>query len=76
MRSPNPDRTHQRSTASGRTNAAPPPMSMCDIFMSEKRFIMAIDQGTTGTRVVLFNRDGQIHASAYREIRQIFQKPA
>jgi hypothetical protein len=41
MRSPNPDRTHQRSTASGRTNAAPPPMSMCDIFMSEKRFIMA-----------------------------------
>ncbi len=41
----------------------------------EKRFIMAIDQGTTGTRVVLFNRDGQIHASAYREIRQIFQKP-
>jgi glycerol kinase len=41
----------------------------------EKRFIMAIDQGTTGTRVVLFNHDGQIHASAYREIRQIFQKP-
>ena len=41
----------------------------------EKRFIMAIDQGTTGTRVVLFNHDGQIHSSAYREIRQIFQKP-
>ena len=41
----------------------------------EKRFIMAIDQGTTGTRVVLFNKEGQIHASAYREIKQIFPKP-
>ncbi len=41
----------------------------------EKRFIMAIDQGTTGTRVVLFNNDGLIHSSAYKEINQIFQKP-
>ncbi len=41
----------------------------------EKLFIMAIDQGTTGTHVALFNHDGQIHASAYREIRQIYQKP-
>lgn len=40
-----------------------------------KRFILAIDQGTTGTRVVLFNRDGQIHSSAYREIKQIYQNP-
>ena len=40
-----------------------------------KRFIMAIDQGTTGTRVVLFNHEGQIHSSAYREIKQIYQKP-
>lgn len=41
----------------------------------QKRFIMAIDQGTTGTRVALFNHDGQVHSSAYREIRQIYQKP-
>ncbi len=41
----------------------------------EKRFIMAIDQGTTGTRVVLFNREGQIHSSAYKEIKQIYPKP-
>jgi glycerol kinase len=42
--------------------------------MSEK-YIMAIDQGTTGTRVILFNHDGEIHAIAYREIRQIFPHP-
>ena len=41
----------------------------------EKRFIMAIDQGTTGTKVVLFNREGQIHSSSYREIKQIYPKP-
>lgn len=40
-----------------------------------KRFIMAIDQGTTGTRVILFNEKGRIHSSAYREIKQIYQKP-
>ncbi len=41
----------------------------------DKNFILAIDQGTTGTRVILFNQQGQIHSTAYREIRQIFQKP-
>jgi len=41
----------------------------------EKRFILSIDQGTTGTRVVLFNRMGQIHSSAYLEIKQIYQHP-
>ena len=41
----------------------------------EKRFVMAIDQGTTGTRVVLFNKKGQIHSYAYRSIKQIYQKP-
>ncbi|MFW6137613.1 MAG: glycerol kinase GlpK [Spirochaetota bacterium] len=41
----------------------------------EKKYVMAIDQGTTGTRVILFNHDGQIHAMAYREIKQIFPHP-
>lgn len=40
-----------------------------------KDFIMAIDQGTTGTRVVLFRQDGTVHSSAYREIKQIYPKP-
>jgi glycerol kinase len=41
----------------------------------EKRFVMAIDQGTTSTRVLLFDHEGQVFASAAREIRQIYQKP-
>ncbi len=40
-----------------------------------KKYIMAIDQGTTGTRVILFGHSGDIQASAYREIRQIFANP-
>lgn len=41
----------------------------------EKRFILSIDQGTTGTRVILFNHEGLIHSMAYREIHQIYPKP-
>ena len=40
-----------------------------------KRFIMSIDQGTTGTLVALFDEQGNMHSSSYREIRQIFQHP-
>jgi glycerol kinase len=40
-----------------------------------KKFVMAIDQGTTGTRVILFNHAGEIHAMAYREIRQFYPQP-
>ena len=40
-----------------------------------KKYIMAIDQGTTGTRVMLFDHEGQIVSSAYREIQQIYPKP-
>ncbi len=43
--------------------------------MLEKKYIMAIDQGTTGTRVILFDHSGEIHATAYREIEQIFPNP-
>ncbi|MDD5016915.1 MAG: glycerol kinase GlpK [Eubacteriales bacterium] len=41
----------------------------------DKRFIMAIDQGTTGTRAALFDREGRMHASAYREIAQVYPNP-
>lgn len=41
----------------------------------EKKYIMAIDQGTTGTRVILFNHAGDVHATAYKEIEQIFPQP-
>jgi len=40
-----------------------------------KKFIISIDQGTTGTRVVLFDQKGRIYKSAYREIKQFFPNP-
>jgi glycerol kinase len=40
-----------------------------------KGYILSIDQGTTGTRVILFNHEGGIHSMAYREIRQIYPNP-
>jgi glycerol kinase len=41
----------------------------------DKKYIMAIDQGTTGTRVIFFNHDGRVCSTAYREIRQIYPNP-
>ncbi len=38
-------------------------------------YLAAIDQGTTGTRCILFTLDGRIASSAYREHRQIFPQP-
>ena len=42
--------------------------------MSEQ-FILALDQGTTSSRAILFDRDGRIHGSAQQEFRQIFPHP-
>lgn len=41
----------------------------------KKGFILAIDQGTTGSRVILFDHAGEIHSMAYRELGQIFPQP-
>ena len=38
-------------------------------------FILAIDQGTTGTTVFVVDRDGRIRGRAYAEIRQFYPKP-
>ncbi len=38
-------------------------------------FILAIDQGTTGTRAILYDRRGRAVSSSYQEIRQHFPKP-
>lgn len=38
-------------------------------------FILAIDQGTTGTRALLYNHQGQIAGSAYQEFRQYYPRP-
>lgn len=37
--------------------------------------VMAIDQGTTGTRVILFDHEGGIRASSYEEVEQIYPHP-
>jgi glycerol kinase len=37
--------------------------------------VLALDQGTTGSRAVLYGRDGNQVASAYREFPQYFPKP-
>ena len=39
------------------------------------KLILAIDQGTTGTRTYLFDHLGKVVGSAYREITQYFPKP-
>jgi glycerol kinase len=41
----------------------------------KKTFILALDQGTTGSRAFLLDSKGRIIASAYREFRQYFPKP-
>ena len=38
-------------------------------------YILSIDQGTTSSRAILFNREGQIVETAQQEFEQFFQKP-
>jgi len=38
-------------------------------------YILAIDQGTTGTTTVLYDQNGKIVDKAYREFTQIYPKP-
>ena len=39
------------------------------------RYVLALDQGTTSSRAMLFGRDGRVVAVAQREFPQIFPKP-
>jgi glycerol kinase len=38
-------------------------------------YILAIDQGTTSSRAILFDRAGRVRGMAQREFRQIFARP-
>ena len=38
-------------------------------------YVLALDQGTTSSRAILFDRDGGIKAVAQREFRQMFPQP-
>ena len=39
------------------------------------KYIMSLDQGTTSSRCILFDRGGNICASAQKEFRQIYPQP-
>ena len=41
----------------------------------QKKYILALDQGTTGSRAFLFDQKGKIVASDYREFKQYFPRP-
>lgn len=43
--------------------------------MSEEKYIMSIDQGTTSSRAIIVNHDGEIIASHQAEFPQIYPKP-
>ena len=41
----------------------------------KEKFILALDQGTTSSRAILFNHSGNIVATAQKEFEQFFPKP-
>ncbi len=43
--------------------------------MIQKTYVGAIDQGTTGTRFMLFDHSGQVVANAYEQHEQIYPEP-
>ncbi|WP_035513081.1 glycerol kinase GlpK [Halalkalibacillus halophilus] len=43
--------------------------------MAGKTYMMSLDQGTTSSRAILFNKEGEIVATAQQEFEQYFQKP-
>ncbi|MGG4496955.1 glycerol kinase GlpK [Brevibacillus reuszeri] len=42
---------------------------------TEKRYVLAIDQGTTSTRAMLFTHEGKIAGVAQKEFTQLFPEP-
>ena len=42
--------------------------------MSEKKYVLAIDQGTTSSRAIVFDHDGEIVSVGQLEHEQIFPK--
>jgi len=43
--------------------------------MSSEKYILALDQGTTSSRAIIFDRGGQVVASAQQEFRQLYPQP-
>ena len=43
--------------------------------MAERRYILSIDQGTTGSTVLLIDPHGEIVGQGYREFTQHYPRP-
>ena len=43
--------------------------------MTEEKFVLAIDQGTTSSRAIVFNHEGEIVGVGQKEFEQIFPNP-
>lgn len=43
--------------------------------MTDEKFVMAIDQGTTSSRAIIFDRAGQVVSTGQQEFEQIFPAP-
>ena len=43
--------------------------------MPGEGYILALDQGTTGSTALLFDKEGQVVSSAYREVHQFYPQP-
>src|SRR5688500_7106116 len=43
--------------------------------MSQPRYVLALDQGTTSSRSIVFGRAGEIVATAQKEFPQLYPKP-
>jgi glycerol kinase len=39
------------------------------------KYVLALDQGTTSSRAMLFDRDGETRASASQEFKQYYPEP-
>jgi glycerol kinase len=42
---------------------------------SEQRYILALDQGTTSSRAIVFDGEGNVRRQAQQEFRQIYPQP-
>lgn len=43
--------------------------------MQDQQYILALDQGTTSSRAMLFDRQGRIVSIAQKEFEQIYPRP-
>ncbi|TES91098.1 MAG: hypothetical protein E3J88_03155 [Anaerolineales bacterium] len=43
--------------------------------MPGKSYILALDQGTTGSTALLFDEEGQVVSKAYREVHRFYPQP-